>query len=68
MWPTFIAALESMDPDDRKFLVERLQRHYARNGFKNILIALEYLERRWADDGVEMDWTRSLPELGAFVV
>ncbi|KPI43315.1 uncharacterized protein AB675_7154 [Cyphellophora attinorum] len=68
IWPTFIAALESDTPSHRDYFRRALQRHHVRNGFKNILVALEYLEGRWAEDGVEVDWTRSLPKLGAFVV
>jgi hypothetical protein len=68
IWPTFIAALESDTPEHREYFRGVLEQHYARNGFRNILVALEYLEGRWAEDGVEVDWTRSLPELGAFVV
>lgn len=68
VWPTFIAALESDGLEHRAYFRRALERHYARNGFASILVALEYLATRWSEEGVDVDWTRSLPDLPAFVV
>lgn len=67
VWATFIAAAESSTPEDQQFFSQALLRHYRRNGFANILTALDRLRdlqsRRQGND-----WTVLLPTLGVFIV
>lgn len=67
VWPTFIAALESEREEHREFFGAELERHWRRNGFGNLRVALGYLRERWEGE-VVVDWTRGLPVMGAFVV
>lgn len=67
IWPCFIVASESIDPEDREFYRTYLMRHYRRNGFSNILTALELLNRIWARDD-HIHWPDLLPEPGVFIM
>lgn len=67
VWATFMAASESSTPEHQQFFREALVSHYRRNGFVNILRALDHLERIWSR-GKEEDWTILLPEPRAFIV
>lgn len=67
IWPTFIAALECSTQEHKDFFKATLEKHYQRNKFANLLRALEYLELRWSGHS-DLDWTRTLPDLPAFVV
>ncbi|KAM5349071.1 hypothetical protein ACJ41O_008894 [Fusarium nematophilum] len=67
IWPIFIAASESYAPEHREFFAGFLERHFRRNGFANILKALESLRVIWARNGGE-NWTALLPKQPVFVM
>lgn len=67
VWPIFFAALESTTGDDRQYFTDQLMAHHRRNGFANILSALEYVKRVWAKQ-THSSWTESLPSMEAFIV
>lgn len=67
IWPSFIAASESISPEHREFFKGFLLRQYRRNGFLNILRALELLERIWARDKDD-EWPALLPEPGVLIM
>jgi hypothetical protein len=48
IWATFVAASGCVLPEHMEFFEGVFLRHYARNGFANILAGLEYLRRIWA--------------------
>lgn len=80
VWATFLAAAESVMPAHRECLGNALLRHHQRNGFSNILLALEHLRKIWDErdradrNGGDVfgqpqrDWTSVLPELHLFIV
>lgn len=61
VWPIFIAASESHDPDHQQFFTRLLEKQFRRNGFMNIFKALESLRRIWAR-GTHENWTTLLPK------
>lgn len=67
IWPSFIAASESISTEHREFFKEFLLRQYRQNGFQNILRALELLERIWARDKKD-EWPALLPEPGVLIM
>ncbi|KAF4984808.1 hypothetical protein FDECE_17021 [Fusarium decemcellulare] len=67
VWPIFIAASESYAPDHQQFFAQFLERQFRRNGFVNILKALESLRSIWARNSDE-NWTTLLPKQPVFVM
>lgn len=67
IWPVFIAASGSSTQEQQKVFEEFLERQYHRNGFCNILRALELLKRIWARTTCE-DWPALLPEPQVFIM
>lgn len=67
VWSVFLVALESSSPEHQQFFVDALSRHYQRNGFANILSALDFLKQVWTRPRT-VDWTESLAELQVFVI
>ncbi|KAK5954391.1 hypothetical protein OHC33_004113 [Knufia fluminis] len=67
VWPTFLAACESVTAEHRHFFTQALMRHHKRNGFGNIPRALSHLQRIWARGG-QKSWTMLLPEPQVFIV
>ena len=67
VFATFIAASESVLPEHQQFFTDALLEHHRRNGFANILRALEHLRRIWAGCTTR-NWTELLSELSIFVV
>ncbi|KIW63958.1 hypothetical protein PV04_08919 [Phialophora macrospora] len=68
VFATFIVALESVLPEHQEYFTNVLLRHHQRNGFTNILTALEYLRRIRSGDCTMQDWTEYLPRLQVFIV
>ncbi|KAI5458800.1 fungal-specific transcription factor domain-containing protein [Mariannaea sp. PMI_226] len=67
VWPVFIAALESCSLEHRAIFEQFLRRQHQRNGFGNILRALELLKTIWARKS-NKDWPAILPEPQVFVM
>lgn len=67
VFATFLAAAESALPAHQEYLINALQKHHRRNGFRNIPLAIDHLTRIWSESG-ERDWTQLLPELQTFIV
>lgn len=67
IWTCFIAASESHLPDHQQSFERFLVRQYHRNGFANILKALELLKRIWKRNPHE-NWTALLPEPQVFIM
>lgn len=67
VFATFFAAAESVLPEHRQYFINALQTHHRRNGFRNIPLAIDHLQRLWTERGVK-DWTQLLPELRTFIV
>lgn len=67
VWPIFLAALESTTVEDQEYFANQLMAHHQRNGFANILTALEYLKRVWSKQ-TRSSWTQLLPSMEAFIV
>lgn len=67
VFATFLAAAEAALPEHRAYLNQALLKHYQRNGFMNILLALKSLEEIWSGCR-DRDWTQYLPELRVFIV
>lgn len=67
IWPIFIAASESYDPEHQQFFARFLEKQFRRNGFANILKALESLRSIWAR-GTHENWTTLLPKQPVFVM
>lgn len=68
IWPCFIAASESKEPEDRLYFQNFLSKQYIRNGFSNILIALNFLHKIWAEGSSNVDWPALLPEPQVFIM
>ncbi|OCT44675.1 hypothetical protein CLCR_05755 [Cladophialophora carrionii] len=64
----FIVASESVLPEHQQYFTNVLLRHHQRNGFANILTALEYLKRSWSERSTIHDWTERLPQMQVFIV
>ncbi|EXJ55454.1 hypothetical protein A1O7_08381 [Cladophialophora yegresii CBS 114405] len=64
----FIVASESALREHQQYFTNVLLRHYQRNGFANILTALQYLKRSWNKQGTMQDWTERLPQMQVLVV
>lgn len=67
VWPVFIAASESISPEHQLFFTQFLERHYRRNGFGNILKALDLLKKIWSRDDAQ-NWPELLPEPQVFIM
>lgn len=67
IWSCFIAASESREPEHKLFFQQFLSRQYIRNGFANILIALDLLQKIWARSS-NVDWPALLPEPRVFIM
>ncbi|KZL81254.1 hypothetical protein CI238_11669 [Colletotrichum incanum] len=68
IWPTFIAALECRNQEQRLFFERFLLRQYHRNRFMNIPKALEFLRGVWLQDRVQVNWPVFIPELRVFIM
>lgn len=67
VFASFLVAAESALPEHQEYFIGVLLKHYQRNGFANIPLAMDHLRRIWANrDG--KDWTQLLPELQIFIV
>ena len=66
-WTIFLAAAESSEPAQHQFFEDVLLKHYKRNGFANLLLALGFLRELWSDPR-SRDWPRALAQLPVFVV
>jgi hypothetical protein len=66
-WSSFIAALGTRDPGNQEFFRAFLTRQFIRNGFANILRALDLLEAVWGVGG-DVDWPALLPEPKVFIM
>jgi hypothetical protein len=66
VWPCFVAGAEATDPSQRTFLVDYMDRIYARTKFRNIPAAIESLKRLWSYKGKR--WTQCLPEISKVLV
>ncbi|ETI21003.1 hypothetical protein G647_07346 [Cladophialophora carrionii CBS 160.54] len=64
----FIVASESVLPEHQQYFTNVLLRHHQRNGFANILTALEHLKRSWSERSTIQDWTERLPQMQVFIV
>lgn len=67
VFSTFMVAAEATLPEHQQFFEQNLLQHHKRNGFGNILQALEYLRAKWTR-GEAQDWTEILPDLQVFIV
>lgn len=67
IWSCFIAASESSTQEHQQFFRRFLEKQYQRNGFANILKALEMLERIWARK-TYVNWPALLPESKTFIM
>ncbi|KAF9893551.1 hypothetical protein FE257_010863 [Aspergillus nanangensis] len=67
VWPTFIAASDSRLPEHRQFFQQFLEAQYLRNGFVNILSALQLLQRIWTCE-YDGTWPALLPEPKVFIM
>ncbi|KAF7563311.1 hypothetical protein G7046_g812 [Stylonectria norvegica] len=67
VWPVFIAASESNSLEHHVFFEHFLERQYQRNGFANILRALELLKKIWSRSDSQ-DWPALLPEPQVFIM
>lgn len=67
VWSVFLAAAESILPSHQQYLQNFLLRHYKRNGFTNILTAVQFLHNVWSGQ-IRDNWTEYLPKTRVFVV
>lgn len=67
VWATFVAASDCLLDEHKAFFEGVLLEHYARNGFVNLLRAIEYLRKIWARSPEER-WTTLLPQARVFVM
>ncbi|KAF7557616.1 hypothetical protein G7Z17_g566 [Cylindrodendrum hubeiense] len=67
IWPVLIAASESSTLEHQKVFEDFLDRQYRRNGFLNILKAVELLKKIWAPTTSE-DWPALLPVPQVFIM
>ncbi|OJJ99590.1 hypothetical protein ASPACDRAFT_1856184 [Aspergillus aculeatus ATCC 16872] len=66
VWSAFIIGLECRHPEDQRFFRGFLERQFRRNGFANIIRAMELLQQVW-EAGAERNWAAELPQLQVFV-
>ncbi|KAH7011062.1 fungal-specific transcription factor domain-containing protein [Ilyonectria destructans] len=67
VWPVFIAAFESSIPEHQSVFEEFLERQHRRNGFANVIRALELLRKVWLRNS-SSDWPALLPEPKVFIM
>ena len=67
VWSVFLAAAESILPSHQQYLQNFLVRHFRRNGFNNILTAVQFLQNVWTGQIID-NWTDHLPKTRVFVV
>ena len=67
VFSSFLVSLEAILPAHREFFEQVMLSHYHRNGFGNILLALQYLRAVWASE-CQQDWTKGLTSLQGFIV
>lgn len=68
VWSCYIAGSASRDPRHQEVLENFLERQYKRNGFANILRALDMLRYIWSKDFDSENWPSMLPESRVFVM
>ncbi|ETS76650.1 hypothetical protein PFICI_12037 [Pestalotiopsis fici W106-1] len=61
VWPCFVAAIESVDPDDRAFFLQRLAQIHSRTRFGNVQAAIDSIPRI-CDLNETSSWTSSLAD------
>lgn len=61
VWPCFVAAIESIEQDDRAFFLQRLAQIHARTRFGNVQAAIESIPRL-CDLNETKSWTSSLAD------
>lgn len=66
-WTIFLAAAESSEVAHHQFFENVLLKHYERNKFANLPLALKFLREIWSNSRY-LDWTEALTELPVFVV
>ncbi|RAL12603.1 Zn(II)2Cys6 transcription factor [Aspergillus homomorphus CBS 101889] len=66
VWSAFIIGLECRVPEDQRFFKGFLERQYRRNGFANIIRAMELLQQVWEGEA-DRNWAAELPQLQVFV-
>ncbi|KAE8408782.1 hypothetical protein BDV37DRAFT_278787 [Aspergillus pseudonomiae] len=67
VWPTFIAASESLKDEHRLYFKQFLEKQFHRNGFLNLQQALILLEKIWARSSYT-NWPALLPEPRVFIM
>lgn len=67
IWASFVVASGCVLDEHVRFFEETFARHYARNGFTNVLIALETLRRSWVRN-MSQRWTLLLSQTGILVM
>ncbi|KOC17346.1 hypothetical protein AFLA70_297g001341 [Aspergillus flavus AF70] len=67
VWPTFIAASESLKDEHRLYFKQFLEKQYHRNGFLNLQQALKLLDKIWARSSYT-NWPALLPEPRVFIM
>lgn len=67
VWSAFFVAWESSTLSQQEFFTSFLLRQHKRNGFNNIIRALECLRMKWNGDAYH-DWVECLTILDALVV
>lgn len=67
IWASFLAASDCVLDEHKTFFTGLFQRYHQRSGFKNILGALQLLQKIW-NRPVEDRWTRFLPQERLFVM
>ncbi|PYI16246.1 hypothetical protein BO86DRAFT_127228 [Aspergillus japonicus CBS 114.51] len=66
VWSAFIIGLECRQTEDQRFFRRFLERQFRRNGFANIIRAMELLQQVW-EGCAERNWAAELPQLQVFV-
>ncbi|KAE8330495.1 hypothetical protein BDV39DRAFT_212835 [Aspergillus sergii] len=67
VWPTFIAASESLKDEHQLYFKQFLEKQYHRNGFLNLQQALKLLDKIWARSSYT-NWPALLPEPRVFIM
>lgn len=65
---TYLAALDCLLEEHKRFFKEALLLHHRRSGFNNILKGVEQLEMLWAKRSYGEKWTSLLPQQRLFVM
>ncbi|KAM5347958.1 hypothetical protein ACJ41O_007782 [Fusarium nematophilum] len=68
IWATFIAGPDCILEEHKAFFEDMLLRHYARNGFYNVMKGLQHLRSIWARKCQGDKWTRLLPQAQVFLM